>query len=352
MQLRKEKHYETSGLSSFKKTYVVAEIGQAHDGSVGILHSFIRAAAETGVDAVKFQVHIAEAESSSLEPFRVKFSSVDATRFDYWKRMELTLEQWLEVKRICDECNVEFLATPFSNAAVDLLEKVGVERYKVGSGDASNLLLLEKIARTGKEIILSTGLGSLEELDASVEFLCTFDIPLTIMQCATKYPTAAEDIGLKWLSRFSERYQCPVGLSDHSGEIFAGVAAVALGAAAVEAHITFDKRMFGPDAPASLTVDEFAEMVRGIRFVEQARGNGLEKVLDENKKSLRRMFGKALAVNNDLKQGHIITFENLEGKKPADGGIDVNNYVNIIGKTLETEKKRGDFLTHKDININ
>ena len=333
-----------------KKTFVIAEIAQAHDGSVGILHSLIEAAANTGVDAVKFQVHIAHAESSNLEPFRVKFSHVDATRFDYWKRMELSLDQWKSIKQHCDELSVEFLATPFSNEAVDLLEEVGVQRYKVGSGDAANLLLLEKIAKTGKEIILSTGLGSLEELDQSVEFLNSFKVPVSVMQCTTKYPTAAEDVGLEWMARFRDRYQCPVGLSDHSGEIFAGIAATALGASVIEAHITFDKRMFGPDAKASLTIDGFAELVRGIRFAEKALGSGPEKTLDENKQDLRRMFGKALAVNSDLEKDHIISFEDLEGKKPADAGIDVNSYTNIVGKKLKTQKKRGDFLTHNDIN--
>lgn len=331
------------------KTYIIAEIGQAHDGSVGILHSLIRAAAATGVDAVKFQVHIADAESSPLEPFRIKFSPVDATRFDYWKRMELSTEQWIEVKRICDECNVEFLATPFSNAAVDLLEDIGVKRYKVGSGDASNLLLLKKIGRTGKEVILSTGLSSLDELDISVKFVRSLGLPFAIMQCTTKYPTSAEDIGLEWMSLFSERYQCPVGLSDHCGEAFAGIAAVALGAVAVEAHITFDKRMFGPDAVASLTVDGFAELVRGIRFTEIARGNRRGMLLDDKKKDLRRMFGKALALNRDLHKGHVIAFEDLEGKKPADAGIEVNKYNDIIGKKLKIHKKRGDFLTYDDI---
>lgn len=336
--------YQASG-----KTFVIAEIGQAHDGSVGILHSMIRAAADTGVDAVKFQVHIAEAESSSLEPFRVKFSPVDATRFDYWKRMELTLEQWVEAKRICDDCGVEFLATPFSNAAVDLLEKVGVQRYKVGSGDASNQLLLEKIARTGKEIILSTGLDSLKELDASVNFLRSFDIPIAIMQCTTNYPTAAEEIGLEWLGRFRERYQFPVGLSDHSGEIFPGIAAVALGAVVIEAHITYDKRMFGPDAKASLAVDDFSELVRGIRFTELARSNGPERIIDEKKMDLRRIFGKALSVNRNLERGHVVTFADLEGKKPADAGIEVNKYTQIVGKKLKNDKRRGEFLTHEDI---
>jgi N-acetylneuraminate synthase len=171
------------------------------------------------------------------------------------------------------------------------------------------------------------------------------------MQCTTKYPTLAEDIGLGWLSRFANRYQCPVGLSDHCGEIFAGLAAVALGAVAIEAHITFDKRMFGPDAVASLTVDKFDELVRGIRFIELARGDGLGKVIDNKKKDLRRMFGKALAVNSDLEKGEVIAFEDLEGKKPADAGMEVNQYVNIVGKKLKTQKKRGDFLTHEDIDI-
>ncbi len=133
--------YESTG-----RTFIVAEIAQAHDGSIGILHSLVDAAAATGVDAVKFQVHIATAESSNLEPFRVEFSTVDKTRFDYWKRMELSVEQWADLKSRCEAAGVEFLATPFSNAAVDLLESIGVMRYKLGSGDLANPLLLEPSA--------------------------------------------------------------------------------------------------------------------------------------------------------------------------------------------------------------
>ena len=136
---------------------IIAEIGQAHDGSVGILHSYIDAVAETGVDAIKFQTHIADAESSALEPFRKKFSYVDKTRFDYWKRMELTLDQWKEVKQHCDDAGLEFISSPFSCAAVDLLEALNVQRYKVGSGEITNHLLLEKIAATGKPVIISSG---------------------------------------------------------------------------------------------------------------------------------------------------------------------------------------------------
>ena len=336
--------YESTG-----RTFIVAEIAQAHDGSVGILHSLIEAAAATGVDAVKFQVHIAEAESSMLEPFRVRFSTVDATRFDYWRRMELSAEQWADLKRRCEAAGVEFLATPFSNAAVDLLESIGVRRYKVGSGDLANPLLLERLARTGKEVILSTGLGELEEIDAAVAMMRERHIPVAVLQCTTKYPTAAEDIGLSWLPRLQKRYGCPVGFSDHSGVIYAALGAVALGAVVVEAHITFDKRMFGPDAKASLTVDEFAQLVRGARFLEQARGDGPSKAIDEGKHALRRMFGKALAVNRDMQAGESVRFEDLESKKPADGGISVAKMTEVIGRRLGQDKKRWDFLSLGDL---
>lgn len=336
--------YESTG-----RTFIVAEIAQAHDGSLGILHSLIEAAAATGVDAVKFQVHIAEAESSTLEPFRVRFSPVDATRFDYWKRMELSGEQWADLKRRCEAVGVEFLATPFSNAAVDLLESIGVRRYKVGSGDLANPLLLERLARTGKEVILSTGLGELEEIDAAAAMMREQHIPFAILQCTTKYPTAAEDVGLAWLPRLQKRYRCPVGLSDHSGMIYAALGAVALGAVVVEAHITFDKRMFGPDAKASLNVDEFAHLVRGARFLEQARGDGPNKDLDEGKRALRRMFGKALAVNRDMEVGEIVRFEDLESKKPADAGVSVAKMTEVIGRRLGRAKKRWDFLSPSDL---
>ncbi|WP_311196036.1 N-acetylneuraminate synthase family protein [Antarcticibacterium sp. 1MA-6-2] len=126
--------------------FIIAEIAQAHDGFLGIAHSYIDALSKTGVDAVKFQVHIAEAESSIHEPFRVKFSTQDKSRFDYWKRMEFSVEQWQELRTHCDEAGVEFMASPFSNAAVDLLEKLEVKRYKIGSGEVNNFLMLEKIA--------------------------------------------------------------------------------------------------------------------------------------------------------------------------------------------------------------
>ena len=153
------------------KIFIIAEIAQAHNGSLAAAHRYIDALAKTGIDAIKFQTHIAEAESSIYEPFRIKFSNQDKTRFDYWKRMEFSLEQWKDLKQHCDDVGLEFMSSPFSNAAVDLLEQVGVKTYKIGSGEVSNFLLLEKIAQTGKPIILSSGMSSFEELDKTVAFL-------------------------------------------------------------------------------------------------------------------------------------------------------------------------------------
>ena len=331
------------------RTLVVAEIGQAHDGSVGILHSMVDAAAACGVDAVKFQVHIADAESSALEPFRVRFSPVDATRFDYWKRMELLEAEWCHLKEKCDGLGVEFLATPFSNAAVDLLERIGVGRYKVGSGDIANPLLLQRIAATGKEVILSTGLGTIEDIDRAVELFSRHSVPVAVLQCTTRYPTAADEVGLPWIGRLRDRYGCPVGLSDHSGKIYAGLAAAALGAALVEVHVTFDRRMFGPDSRASLTFDELTQLVEGIRFIEAASRETVEKVVTEATERLRRMFGKALAVNRDMVAGETLTAADLEGKKPADGGISVCELNLVIGRRLSRSKSRWEFISWDDL---
>ena len=139
--------------------FIVAEVAQAHDGSLGVLHSYIDALSKTGVDAVKFQMHIAEVESSVYEKFRVKFSYEDKTRYDYWKRTSFSLDQWQDVKEHCEEVGLEFLCSPFSNVAVDWLEKMDVKRYKIGSGDVNNFLMLAKVAETGKDIILSSGMS-------------------------------------------------------------------------------------------------------------------------------------------------------------------------------------------------
>lgn len=331
------------------RTFLIAEIAQAHDGSLGILHSYIDALADSGIDAIKFQTHIAEAESSKYEKFRIKFSYEDDTRYNYWNRVEFTLEQWRGIKKHCDNVGLEFISSPFSNLAVDWLEVLGVKRYKIGSGEVNNYLMLEKIAKTGKEIILSSGMSSYAELDDTISFLKPYGNNVSILQCTTKYPTSAEDIGLNVINELKERYQLPVGLSDHSGSIYPSLAAISLGSQILEFHVVFDKKMFGPDSTSSLTIKEVKRLVEGVRFIEKSLQNPIKKSDNSEHKVLKNIFEKSLAVNKDLIAGEILTFNDLEAKKPAGQGINPKEYKRILGKVLKKDLRKWDFINEEDI---
>jgi len=332
-----------------ERTFIIAEIGQAHDGSLGILHSYIDAVSKTGVDAIKFQTHIAEAESSDYEPFRTKFSYVDKTRYEYWKRMEFTTEQWKEIKKHCDDLGLEFMSSPFSNKAIDVLEEVGVERYKVGSGEINNLLLLEKIAKTGKPVILSSGMSSWDEISAAINFLKKFGNDVSILQCTTSYPTKPGQWGLEIIPKLKDKFNIQVGFSDHSGVIHPSIAAVAMGARILEFHAVFDKRMFGPDAKSSLDIDEISSLVKAVRDLEVEFNIEHDKIINDDLSNLKSMFEKSLAVNKNLKNGHVLRFEDLEAKKPKGYGINANQFQEIIGKTVSRDMTAYSFLNDEDI---
>lgn len=329
-------------------TYIIAEIGQAHEGSLGILHSYIDALSTTGVDAIKFQTHIAEAESSLFEPFRIKFSYQDSTRFEYWKRMEFSVAEWEDIKKHCQEVGLEFISSPFSNMAVDLLETVGVSKYKIGSGEVNNFLMLEKIAKTGKDIILSSGMSNFQELDETIKFLKNYSNNLSILQCTTKYPTEAQDIGLNVIRELIDRYNLPVGLSDHSGKIYPSISAVTLGASIIEVHAVFDRRMFGPDSTSSLEIEEIKQLVEGIRFIESSLANPIDKTDNDKFSDLKNIFEKSLAINKQKKAGEIVYFDDLEAKKPSGYGLPARKYKKILGKVLTVDKNKWDFLQEGD----
>lgn len=337
-------------MSSKKSSpYLIAEIGQAHEGSLGILYSYIDALATTGVDAVKFQMHIAEAESSTHEPFRVQFSLEDKTRFDYWKRMGFSLEQWKGIKLHCESLGLDFICSPFSNLAVEWLEEIGVKQYKIGSGEVTNFLILEKIARTGKPVILSSGMSSYDELDQTVAFLKERKVDFSILQCTTAYPTQPEEYGLNVIQELQNRYEVPIGFSDHSAQVATCIAATALGAEILEFHVVFDRQLFGPDAKASLTIQETKELVLAVENIATALSNPVDKNNSTDFTSLKQIFEKSLAVNKDLPQNHILTFDDLESKKPKGFGIDAARFPEIIGKTLKKELKQWDFLKEEDL---
>ena len=328
---------------------IIAEIGQAHEGSLGIAHSYIDALTNSGVNAVKFQTHIAEAESSNFEPFRVKFSYEDKSRFDYWKRMEFTYNQWVGLKEHCEANGLEFISSPFSVAAVELLEQLQVKRYKIGSGEVNNFLMLEHIARTGKPIIVSSGMSSIKELDKTIEFLRPYKNSLSILQCTTAYPTNPQEWGLNLLGELKERYGLPVGFSDHSGNLHACLAATALGASVLEFHVVFDKQMFGPDTKASLTIDQTRQLVQGVNDIVESLANPVDKNDNQRFTEIKGIFEKSLAINIAIKKGEIISEDMLEAKKPKSRGIDAANYLSVIGKKVSRDLEKWDFITDKDI---
>ncbi len=331
-----------------KKCLIIAEIAQAHDGSLGTAHAYIDAAAKAGADSIKFQTHIADAESTLADQWRVKFSYQDDTRFDYWKRMEFTAEQWAGLKKHADEKGIIFLSSPFSIEAVELLENIGMEAWKIASGEISNTPMLNRIMETGKPIIISSGMSDVEELDKLVAKIKAKNIPLGILQCTTAYPTQPEKVGMNVMQEFKKRYDCPTGLSDHSGTIFAGLAGAALGMDILELHITFSRQMFGPDVVASITTEELKWLVDGIRFIEKMNANPVVKDEAANDtKPMRKLFTKSIVANSDLEAGIVINESHLAYKKPGTG-IPAEKYLDIIGKKLKHPVEYNHFFTEED----
>jgi len=328
---------------------IIAEIGLSHEGSLGTAHAYIDALASAGVDAIKFQTHIAEAESSSEEQFRVSFSKQDNSRYSYWKRTEFKLEEWATLKTHCDQLNVEFISTPSCIAAVELLEKLNVTRFKVGSGDTSNLLLLKRLGKNKKPIILSTGMSSYDEIEASIHFIKKFGNPLTLMQCTSKYPTNPKEWGLNIIMELKNRFNLPVGFSDHSGTIYASLAAAAMGAEVFEFHVVFDKRQFGPDVSSSITINKVKTLTDGIKTIQTAMNNSINKDNISQFEDLKNMFGKSLSVNKYKKAGETIKFEDLESKKPSNYGIPASEFEKVVGKTLNKKLEKWSFINWEDL---
>jgi N,N'-diacetyllegionaminate synthase len=327
---------------------VVAEIGQVHDGSLGTAHALIDAVADTGVDAVKFQTHRADAESTFDEPWRVRFSRQDATRLDYWHRMEFSEEQWEALYSHARERRLEFISSPFSLEAVELLQRSGIDRWKIASGEVGNRALVEAVAADGRPVVVSSGMSDFAEIEAAVGTIRKSGRDLTVLQCTSSYPCPPHELGLNLLAEYRESLGVPVGLSDHSGTVAAGIAAVALGAVMLEVHVTFSRKAFGPDVSSSLTIEELAELVRGVRFVETALANpvGVEKA--DVRRPIRALFTRSVALVRPLPAGHVLTGSDLTMKKPGTG-IPAEHLGSLVGRRLRWDVPADRLLREDDV---
>jgi N,N'-diacetyllegionaminate synthase len=332
-----------------KRCLVIGEVAQAHDGSLGAAHAYIDVIAHSGADAVKFQTHIAAAESTPQEPWRVRFSYQDASRYEYWKRMEFTEEQWLGLRRHAEEKEIEFLSSPFSIEAARMLQRIGMKAWKVASGEVANAPLFGCMIETRLPIMISTGMSSIDETDGAVARVQAAGIPLAVMQCTSAYPCPPDKVGLNMLQTFRERYGCAVGLSDHSGTIFPGLAAATLGAELVEVHVTFSKECFGPDVAASVTTSELKTLVEGVRFAERMRTSAVDKnVMAKEMAPLRNLFTKSIVAEVDLPSGTVLTLEALSAKKPGTG-IPADKLPSMIGRRLRRPLAAGEMLSESHL---
>ncbi len=328
---------------------IIGEVAQAHDGSLGAAHAYIDAVALAGADAVKFQTHIAEAESTPQEPWRTRFSRQDETRLDYWRRMEFSEAQWRGLKEHAEEKGLMFLSSPFSLAAFELLNRIGVAGWKVASGEITNFQLLDVMGAMPQPIMMSCGMSAFEEIDAAVERVKPATDRLAVMQCSSIYPTGPEHVGLNLLAEFKQRYECAVGLSDHSATIFPALAAATAGAQVIEVHLTLSRDMFGPDVIASVTPDELRQIVEGVRFIEKMQSHPVDKSSPlKETQPLRDIFLKSIVAVADLRQGTVLTLDNITTKKPGTG-IPADQFEQTLGKRLRRSVKRDIPLVPEDL---
>ncbi len=316
---------------------IIVELGNVHEGSVGIAKSLIDMVALTGADIVKFQMHLAQFEGIPSEPFRVKFSDQDLTRSEYWTRVNFSENHWSLLSDYANSKGLEFLCTPFSvQAAESLLKNTGVKRWKLGSGDAANFPLIDFLANTNLPIIVSTGLVSEMEIEKLVARLDKLGIKQStvLMHCVSQYPTPLQKSALHLID-YLKSTGCKVGLSDHSGTLATALFGLSKGVELLEIHLTPHKFFFGPDISSSLetheikTIVEFRNSLRVMRSSESITRNDLY----QDSESIRPIFRKGIYWSQDLQPGHTVTLDDLAFLKPCTG-IDAIDFEKVLGKKL------------------
>ncbi len=330
------------------KGFVIAEVAQAHEGSLGFAHSFIDAAAQSGADAIKFQTHIANAESTKDEKFRIQMSGQDATRYDYWKRMEFSEAQWSGLFQHAKDKNIILLSSAFSIEAVHLLEKFDMPAYKVGSGEFKSSELLSAMISAGKPILYSTGMSSYAEVKSAVETFKQKKTPFALFQCTSNYPTKMEDVGINILDEYRHDHQCPVGLSDHTGTPYPSLMAMSHGADLIEIHVTFDRRMYGPDVVASVTFDELSFICKARDNFYVMRSNPVNKDdMAKKMEQMRGLFTKSIGLSDNFPAGTVLVESMLVPKKPGTG-IPYSDKEKIIGRKLKNSVTADRLLALED----
>lgn len=320
-----------------QKTLIIAEAGVNHNGNIELAKKLIDIASEAGADIVKFQTFITENEISQFAPkadYQVKNTKNNESQFDMVKKLEFNELQHLELINHCKLNNIEFMSSPFDIESIKMLDRIGVKKIKIPSGEINNIPYLEKIGSLNKEVVLSTGMSTLDEIREAISILVkngTNYNNIALLHCNTEYPTPFKDVNLRALKTIKDTFHLPVGYSDHTNGIEVAIGAVCFGAVIIEKHFTINKNLTGPDHSSSLDPYELKAMILSIRNIELAIGNKEKKPSPSELKNIN-IVRKSIVANKDICKGTIFTQDNITTKRAPIGGISASNWYSVIGK--------------------
>ncbi|QKF61906.1 N-acetylneuraminate synthase [Campylobacter curvus] len=331
-----------------KKVFIIAEAGVNHNGSIELAKKLIDIAVKAGVDAVKFQTFKTElciSKNADKAEYQKKTTDTNETQFEMIKKLELNQRAHEELLAYCDKKNITFLSTPFDSESIKLLDKLGLKIFKIPSGEITNLPYLKQIAKLDKNIILSTGMANLAEIEQAINVLISNGTKrqnISLLHANTQYPTPMQDVNLNAMKTMQEAFKLLVGYSDHTLGIEVPIAAVAMGATIIEKHFTLDKTMSGPDHKASLEPNELISMVKAIRNIELALGDGIKKASKSESENIK-IARKSIVANSPIKKGEIFSEKNLAVKRPG-SGISPMRWDEVIGQRAQKDYKEDELI--------
>ncbi len=315
------------------KTFIIAEAGDNHNGSLELAYQLIDKAVEAGADCVKFQTFVTEeviSKRAEKAEYQKAATGNEESQYEMVKKLELSFDNFCELQKYANDKGILFLSTPFDITSVDFLESIDVPYFKIPSGEITNLPYLIHIAKTGRKIILSTGMAEMAEIADCIHVLKENGAgEISLLHCNTEYPTPMEDVNLKAMLTLKEEFGVRIGYSDHTQGIEIPIAAVALGAEIIEKHFTLDHNMEGPDHKASLEPDELKAMVQSIRNIEKAMGSGIKRASNSEKKNIE-IARKSIVARKEIKKGEELTEENLAVKRPG-SGLSPMKWFDVVG---------------------
>ena len=329
-----------------EKVYIIAEAGDNHNGDFNTALKLVDVAKRAGADCVKFQTFVTEeiiSKYAEMAEYQKKNTGKEESQFEMVKRLELSFDEFRKIKEYCDRVGIQFLSTPFDLKSVDFLNELGVPFFKIPSGEITNYPYLIKIAHTGKPVVMSTGMWEPDEILAAINVLeKNGSGEITLLHCNTEYPTPLKDVNLYAMRTMKKMFGKKVGYSDHTKGIEVPVAAVALGACVIEKHFTLDKNMPGPDHKASLEPDELGRMVKNIRNIEIALGDGVKRVSESERKNIA-IARKSIVARRNIQEGEILTEENLAVKRPGTG-INPMQWMEVLGTRAVRDFKEDELI--------